>query len=182
MILQSGKKILTLKSLLNNTVFISLLYVFQIFHIYLISQRFDVYTTNEGKTINRFKAWLVSHSYEVSPSLHVSEKIVYQRFNSTLNINLKHESDLSNLYQFVDAVQKYFDKESHQPLHKTHPDRSIWKLMTQDEFDDLTTENAMEILETRHICIYDIENPIVKFDRQGLRNLKSLDAIVKVEG
>jgi hypothetical protein len=79
-------------------------------------------------------------------------------------------------------VEQFYHKQDHAPFHISNPDASVWRVICQGTFDDLTSRDIMEIIQIRHIHITDMPSSTVSFDREGLRHLKSLDAVVKIEG
>jgi hypothetical protein len=79
-------------------------------------------------------------------------------------------------------VEQFYHKQDNIPIHLAHPDASVWAMISWDTFDGLTSKEVMDLTQTQHLYITDIAASPVDFDRQALRHLKSLDAVIKIEG
>ncbi|KIM38064.1 hypothetical protein M413DRAFT_13028 [Hebeloma cylindrosporum] len=67
------------------------------------------------------------------------------------------------------------------PKHVIRPDKSRLAIIPKDKFDGLRTAVVHNQLRTHHIVIPDKGVDILPFNRHGLRQLDSLDAVVCIE-
>lgn len=59
------------------------------------------------------------------------------------------------------------------PLHIANPARSVFKIMTEEEYQSSPIATIQNILRAKHILITDREKSKHQFDEKGLRTLRS---------
>ena len=80
---------------------------------------------------------------------------------------------------FEDVVNTYVND---QPKHVSCPEESYFMVLPKAEFSSMTTCAVQAYLEMRNIVIPDMQLPSISFDRQGFRQLDSLNRTVDIEG
>ena len=68
------------------------------------------------------------------------------------------------------------------PLFIADPDQSIFKIMTENEYQSCSSQKIQEYLRTHHIVVKDRRIPHHKFDENGLRTLRPLNEPVTIHG
>jgi hypothetical protein len=87
---------------------------------------------------------------------------------------------MDSLMIIVDEVKKgYIDEK---PAHISAPDKSVFKILTQEEYDATSIRQVQEILRRQHIVIVNRPKPPINFDANGLRTLTRLTEAVPIQG
>jgi len=68
------------------------------------------------------------------------------------------------------------------PLFIAEPTQSIFKILTDDEYQACSTQEIQDYLRTQHIVVKDRKIPNHKFDENGLRTLRPLNDPVTIHG
>ena len=68
------------------------------------------------------------------------------------------------------------------PPHVVEGAKSVFHILTQEEYDKKSVRAIQEILRTQHIVIVDRQQSQVKFDANGLRTLTRLNEPVSIQG
>ena len=68
------------------------------------------------------------------------------------------------------------------PPHVVEGAKSVFHILTQEEYDKKSVRVTHEILRTQHIVIVGWQQSRVKFDANGLRTLTRLNEPVSVQG
>jgi hypothetical protein len=68
------------------------------------------------------------------------------------------------------------------PPHVVEGAKSVFHILTQEEYDKKSVRVTHEILRTQHIVIVGRQQSRVKFDANGLRTLTRLNEPVSVQG
>jgi len=74
---------------------------------------------------------------------------------------------------------EYIDRK---PPHVVEGAKSVFHILTQEEYDNKSVRAIQEILCTQHIVIIDRQQSRVKFDANGLRTLTRLNKPVSIQG
>ena len=59
------------------------------------------------------------------------------------------------------------------PLHIAHPERSVFKIMTEEEYQSSSIKTIQNHLRTKHIIVTNRVKSQYCFDERGLRTLRS---------
>jgi hypothetical protein len=84
------------------------------------------------------------------------------------------------LYRFVDGVENTYVQ--HVPYHMQDNESSMMYKIDHDTFSKLSVERIQEIIEGHHMILVNCQEPILNFDVQGLMQLKSLFAVISIQG
>ena len=134
----------------------------------------------------------MSYIFCFSPVYLISNKIskkylcqpieAYDAFGRphTFTPRLQVQEDVSFLNKFADAVKN--DYKDGVPLHVADPDKSVFKIMTEEEFKGKSVYEIQEIFRHRHIIVTGIETPGVEFGSAGLAKLARLDSVTHIQG
>jgi hypothetical protein len=68
------------------------------------------------------------------------------------------------------------------PPHVVEGVKSVFHILTQEEYDNKSVRVIQEILRTQHIVIIGQQQSQVKFDANGLRTLTRLNEPVTIQG
>lgn len=87
--------------------------------------------------------------------------------------------DLTSLQTFIRQVQSaYVDGV---PLHIAQPEQSVFKVMTEAEFDDLSINDVQNILQKQHLVLTNVPGKL-NFDRKGLGTLQNVSNTISIQG
>jgi hypothetical protein len=89
------------------------------------------------------------------------------------------------LLAFSDAIKAAFfssDPTEAVPLHVGNPDASIFRIISQSAFDELSPKEILDSLAARCIVVTDIPVRQMKFDAKGLSTLSTLSTVVPIQG
>ena len=94
---------------------------------------------------------------------------------------------MTRLRAFADALKASFvvAEPSHEepvPPHVGKPDRSIFRVITESTFNQMSTKEILETFSNHCIVITDRVVQPVKFDEQGLQTLSTLSTVVAIQG
>jgi len=59
------------------------------------------------------------------------------------------------------------------PLHIADPERSVFKVMTEEEYQSSSIKTIQTHLRTKHLIVTNRNKPRYGFDESGLRTLRS---------
>jgi len=79
-------------------------------------------------------------------------------------------------------VESSFEDSGPLHWHCTRFAESFFRFCTQKEMDELNTIDGQRILKKKCLIVNGMSQATYGFDRAGLRNLATLDKIVKIEG
>jgi hypothetical protein len=68
------------------------------------------------------------------------------------------------------------------PLFIADPEQSIFKVLTETEYQSCSTRQIQEYLRTKHIIVKHRQIPTHRFDENGLRTLRPLNEPVTIHG
>jgi hypothetical protein len=68
------------------------------------------------------------------------------------------------------------------PLHVGKPETSIFRIVSQSAFDELSPKEILDILAARCIVVTDIPVRRMNFDAKGLSTLSTLSTVVPLQG
>ncbi len=100
--------------------------------------------------------------------------------NSPLTEEWKDRKLLQTLMDLNKAIKD--DCVDGKPLFIADPDQSIFKIMTENEYQSCSTQKIQEYLWTQHIVVKDRQIPNHKFNENGLRTLRPLNEPVTIHG
>lgn len=92
----------------------------------------------------------------------------------------QNEADLKRLADVVDALKSSY--VGGKPLHVAAPDKSVFRVCTSSEFNELGDAKVQQILQSRHILVTGIEGPEVTFDLEALSELRLLSTVDTIQG
>jgi hypothetical protein len=84
------------------------------------------------------------------------------------------------LYRFVDGVENTYVNGV--PYHLQDNGSTMLYKTNQELYSKLTVGQVQEILKESHIVVTERKELVVQFDKDGLMQLKSLLAIIPIEG
>jgi hypothetical protein len=93
-------------------------------------------------------------------------------------------------FQFEERVAKlttFFDniEAGHlngKPRHIADPEKSMFDIISYDEFQGLSTRQIQDRLRLKNIVVTGLQQPNVKFDKAGLREFCPLDRYISIQG
>jgi hypothetical protein len=96
--------------------------------------------------------------------------------------------DTERLLAFSEALEAVFvDRDPTEavtpvPLHVGNPNVSIFKVISDSDFDELSPKKILDMLAT--CCIVVTDRPVrrMKFDAKGLSTLSTLSTVVPIQG
>lgn len=71
---------------------------------------------------------------------------------------------------------------SGKPRHIASPESSIFKVLTEDEFECMSDKAVQDTLSRQHIVVTGRKKPKYKFDLDGLETLAPLDKLITIQG
>src|SRR6266702_8524349 len=74
------------------------------------------------------------------------------------------------------------DYKDGKPLFLTDPEQSIFKILTEAEYQTCPTRQIQQYLRTKHIIVKNRQIPTHRFDENGLRTLRPLNEPVTIHG
>lgn len=80
----------------------------------------------------------------------------------------------------MDAVQAHY--VDGKPRYLSDPLTSIFKILSEDEFDSLSDKLVQDILLRQHILIFGRKKPKYAFDPDGLETLAPLEQQIIIHG
>jgi hypothetical protein len=90
------------------------------------------------------------------------------------------KEDLGYLKSFDEAIKAGFVNNA--PLHVADPEKSVFAIMTESDFDEKTVEQIQEILLKKHIIVKDMRSTPLQFDARGLKTLTGLSTVTDMQG
>jgi hypothetical protein len=68
------------------------------------------------------------------------------------------------------------------PLHVGKPNASMFRIISQSDFDELSAKDILDILAACCIVVTDIPVRRMNFDAKGLSTLSTLSTVVPIQG
>ena len=95
-----------------------------------------------------------------------------------------------NGFQYDDRVAQiktFFDniEAGHldgKPLHIADPAKSLFDIISAEEFENLSAKQIQSRLRYKNIVVTGMEHPKIKFDKDGLRSLCTIDQTISIQG
>lgn len=98
-----------------------------------------------------------------------------------LNINFFKDHDIMNSIRSV-VRQLERDYVDGKPPHVVEGAKTVFHIVTQEEYEEKSVRAIQDILRTQHIVIVGRQQSRVKFDANGLRTLTRLNEPVSIQG
>ena len=90
------------------------------------------------------------------------------------------KEDLMYLEGFQEAVNAGF--QDGLPLHLSAPEKSLFRVMTELEFEDQPIQEIQNILRRQNIIVTEMRAAPLKFDSLGLSTLTGLSTVTDFQG
>ena len=94
--------------------------------------------------------------------------------------------DVDCLYAFYDAVINEYIPEpitgDGLPPHLADPSRSAFRILTNDEYTQMSTADILDIFSRQNIVITGIPVEKRSFDADTLETLTNMDTVVSIQG
>lgn len=80
----------------------------------------------------------------------------------------------------MDATEDYYINGK--PRHVSDPSTSVFKILTEEEFECISDKEIQDILRHQHIVVVGGKKPKYGFDPNGLETLAPLDKPIIIHG
>lgn len=83
--------------------------------------------------------------------------------------------------RLMDRVEQDFSSPGN-PLHIADPSRSMFRIMTLQEFDDMKDEQLQELHVSHHLLVHGYSEASYGFDAQGMETLATPTRVFTIQG
>lgn len=80
----------------------------------------------------------------------------------------------------MDTVEEYY--VNGKPRYLSDPSTSVFKILTEEEFENQRDGEIQNILRRQHILVIGMKKPKYGFDPDGLETLAPLDKLIIIHG
>ena len=112
------------------------------------------------------------------PECHVSYSA--SCISSPNNLGFQLEERVPQLKSFFDKIEA--SHANGKPLHLADPERSMFDIISSEDFESLSAAQIQERLRRKNIIVTGLKHANVNFDKAGLRELCPLDRVVSIQG
>ena len=101
-------------------------------------------------------------------------------------LSFQTNEDIDWLHGFYDAIISEYIPEPISgidlPLHLAEPSRSAFRILTNDEYAQMSTAEILDIFSRQNIVITGITAEKRPFDADTLETLTTMDTVVSIQG
>ena len=81
---------------------------------------------------------------------------------------------------FYEAIRARYQEG--RPLHLSDPDKSVFVVMDEMEYEAKTVPEIQEIFRRKHIIVTEMRSPPLQFNEEGLSTLAALNSVTHIQG